>query len=68
MDRLGELEAFSAVAEAGGFTAAARTLGRTTSGVSKQVRALEERLGARLMKMSSRKEQLITPSTREAHP
>jgi DNA-binding transcriptional LysR family regulator len=55
VDRLGELEAFSAVAEAGGFTAAARALGRTTSGVSKQVRALEERLGARLLNRTTRR-------------
>ena len=55
MDRLGELEAFSAVAEAGGFTAAATALGRTTSAVSKQVRALEERLGVRLLNRTTRR-------------
>lgn len=55
MDRLAELEAFAAVAEAGGFTAAARALGRTTSGVSKQVRALEERLGVRLLNRTTRR-------------
>jgi DNA-binding transcriptional LysR family regulator len=55
MDRLKELEAFVAVAEAGGFTAAARSLGRTTSGISKQVRALEERLGARLLNRTTRR-------------
>ena len=55
LDRLGELEAFAAVAEAGGFTAAAQTLGRTTSSVSKQVRALEERLGVRLLNRTTRR-------------
>ncbi len=55
MDRLGELEAFAAVAETGGFTAAARSLGRTTSSVSKQVRALEERLGSRLLNRTTRR-------------
>ncbi len=55
MDRLGELEAFSAVADAGGFTAAARDLGRTTSAVSKQIRSLEERLGVRLLNRTTRR-------------
>jgi DNA-binding transcriptional LysR family regulator len=55
MDRLGELEAFTAVAETGGFTKAAQELGRTTSSVSKQVRALEERLGARLFSRTTRR-------------
>ncbi|MFT5359006.1 MAG: DNA-binding transcriptional LysR family regulator [Polyangiales bacterium] len=55
MDRLSEMEAFTAVAEAGGFTAAARTLGCTTSSVSKQVRALEERLGVRLLNRTTRR-------------
>jgi len=54
MDRLGELEAFAAVAETGGFTAAARVLGRTTSAVSKQVQALEARLGVRLLHRTTR--------------
>ncbi len=55
MDRLAELEAFAAVAETGGFTLAARALGRTTSAVSKQVRALEERLGVRLLNRTTRR-------------
>jgi DNA-binding transcriptional LysR family regulator len=55
MDRLAQLEAFVAVAESGGFSAAARALGRTTSGVSKQVRALEERLGVRLLNRTTRR-------------
>jgi DNA-binding transcriptional LysR family regulator len=55
MDRLGELEAFAAVAETGGFTAAARTLGRTTSSVSKQIQSLEARLGVRLLHRTTRR-------------
>ena len=55
MDRLGELESFAAVAEAGGFTAAARTLGRTTSSVSKQIQSLEARLGVRLLHRTTRR-------------
>jgi DNA-binding transcriptional LysR family regulator len=55
MDRLGELEAFAAVAENGGFTAAARTLGRTTSSVSKQIQSLEARLGVRLLHRTTRR-------------
>jgi len=55
MDRMGELEAFRAVAETGGFTAAALKLGRTTSSISKQVRALEERLGVRLLNRTTRR-------------
>lgn len=54
MDRLSELEAFAAVAETGGFTAAAQALGRTTSAVSKQVQALESRLGVRLLHRTTR--------------
>ena len=63
MDRLGELEAFVAVAEAGGFTAGARSLGRTTSGVSKQIRALEERLGVRLFNRTTRRVSLTEVGT-----
>ena len=55
MGRMGELEAFRAVAETGGFTAAALKLGRTTSSVSKQVRAIEERLGVRLLNRTTRR-------------
>ncbi len=55
MDRLSELEAFAAVAETGGFSAAARTLGRTTSAVSKQIQSLEARLGVRLLHRTTRR-------------
>ena len=55
MDRLSELEAFAAVAETRGFSAAARTLGRTTSAVSKQIQSLEARLGVRLLHRTTRR-------------
>lgn len=55
MGRMGELEAFRAVAETGGFTSAAARLGCTTSSVSKQIRALEERLGVRLLNRTTRR-------------
>ena len=55
MDRLSELEAFATVAETGGFSAAARTLGRTTSAVSKQIQSLEARLGVRLLHRTTRR-------------
>lgn len=55
MDRLSQLEAFAAVAETGGFTAAARTLGHTTSSVSKQIQSLEARLGVRLLHRTTRR-------------
>ncbi len=55
MDRLGELEAFAAVAETESFTAAARNLGRTTSAVSKQIQSLEARLSVRLLNRTTRR-------------
>lgn len=46
---------FSAVVDAGGFTAAARQLGVSKSAVSKQVSALEEQLGSRLLNRTTRR-------------
>ena len=54
MDRFHELAAFIAVVEAGGFSAAARRTGDTQSSISKSVSALEQRLGVRLFKRSTR--------------
>ena len=48
------LRAFVAVADTGGFTSAASALNITTSAASKQVKSLEERLGARLFNRTTR--------------
>jgi DNA-binding transcriptional LysR family regulator len=58
-----EYEGFSKVAALGSFTAAAAELGITASAVSKQVRALEERLGVRLLQRTTRSVSL-TPEGR----
>lgn len=55
MDRFHELNAFIAVVEAGGFSAAARQLGESQSAISKAVNALEKRLGVALLHRSTRK-------------
>ena len=54
MDRFHELNAFIAVVEAGGFTAAARRTGDSQSAISKAVGALERRLGVALFNRSTR--------------
>jgi DNA-binding transcriptional LysR family regulator len=48
------LKAFVAVAETGGFSAAANALNRTQSAVSAQIRRLEEQLDTRLFDRTSR--------------
>jgi DNA-binding transcriptional LysR family regulator len=52
---LGRLVAFTAVAEAGSFTAAAERLNTTKSAVSQAVAVLERELGAQLLQRSTRK-------------
>ena len=54
MDRQTEMEAFVAVVEEGGFSAAARRLRVTPSAVSKQVARLETRLGVALLRRTTR--------------
>ena len=49
-----QLRSFVAVAESGGFTAAAARVARTQSAVSMQVKRLEETLGRRVLERSSR--------------
>ena len=51
---LGDLNAFVAVARAGGFRDAARAGGVSASGLSEAVRRLEQRLGVRLLNRSTR--------------
>lgn len=55
MDRFEDLQAFVAVVEAGSFTAAADRLGVAKSAVSRRVSALEERLGAQLLRRTTRR-------------
>jgi len=54
MNRFHELNAFIAVVEAGGFSAAARRTGDSQSSVSKAIGALEKRLGVMLFNRSTR--------------
>ena len=54
MDRFHELNAFIAVAEAGGFSAAARRTGEAQPAISKAIAALEKRLGVALFNRSTR--------------
>lgn len=49
-----DLETFVAVVDAGSFTQAAVRMGRSKAGVSRQVKRLEERLGARLLNRTTR--------------
>jgi DNA-binding transcriptional LysR family regulator len=55
MDRLSEMEAFTTVIDQGSYTDAARRLGVSKSSISKQVSALEERLGATLLNRTTRR-------------
>lgn len=54
MDRILEMTAFVAVAEAESFSAGARTLGLSASTVTRSIAALEARLGARLLLRTTR--------------
>lgn len=54
MDRFSELEAFVAVAEDGGFNAAARKLNRSPPSVTRLVAGLEARLRTRLLTRTTR--------------
>ncbi|MDB5452000.1 MAG: transcriptional regulator,LysR family [Caulobacteraceae bacterium] len=54
MDRLDEINAFTAVADARSFTKGAQRLGVSSAQVSKLVARLENRLGARLLNRTTR--------------
>ncbi|UVO49914.1 LysR family transcriptional regulator [Sphingomonas sp. SUN019] len=53
-DRFEDLRVFAAVVEAGGFAAAADRMNIAKSAVSRRVRELEDRLGARLLDRTTR--------------
>ena len=55
-ERLMEMRVFSAVAETGGFTAAAQLLGVSQPFVSQCITNLERRLGVHLLHRSTRKQ------------
>ena len=55
MDRFDDLQTFVAVVETGSFTAAADRLDVAKSAVSRRVAALEERLGAQLLRRTTRR-------------
>lgn len=54
MDTVSRMEAFVAVVEAGGFSAAARRTGRSKALMSKYVAELEQKLGGRLLNRNTR--------------
>ena len=54
MDKFEDLQAFNAVVETGSFTAAAERLNANKSAVSRRVSALERRLGAQLIRRTTR--------------
>lgn len=60
MDRLDDMVTFVRVVEDGNFSAAARSLHLTPSGVSKLIGRLEDRLGVRLIQRTTRRLALTT--------
>jgi DNA-binding transcriptional LysR family regulator len=54
MDRLGAMQTYLRVVEAGSFSSVARQLGTTQSYVSKQIIALEQHLNAKLLSRTTR--------------
>lgn len=55
LDLLAGMVVFARVVDAGGISAAARAMGLSKSAVSKQLSALEDRLGARLLQRTTRR-------------
>ncbi len=58
LDKLASMETFVRVVESGSFAAVAQATGVSPTMVAKQVRAIEERLGARLLHRTTRRHQL----------
>ncbi|MEO1092318.1 MAG: LysR family transcriptional regulator [Pseudomonadota bacterium] len=64
MDRIHGMSVFVAVAEQGGFAAAARQLRLSAPSVTRAVAALEDRLGVRLLVRTTRRVRLTEPGAR----
>lgn len=64
MDRLQAMESFVRVVELGNFSAAARQAGVARSVVTRQVAALEQHLGVKLLNRSTRRLSLTSAGTR----
>ncbi len=64
MDRLAAIEAFAAVADRGGFAAAARVLRVSPSTVTRLVAGLEDQVGVRLLTRTTRSVTLTDGGTR----
>lgn len=64
MDRFHELRVFVAVAEAGGFAKATRTLHSSAPAVTRAIAALEDRMGVRLFNRTTRRVTLTEPGNR----
>ena len=64
MERLAGIPAFEGVVAAGSFAGAARALNLSVAAVSKQVRALEDRLGVRLLHRTTRQVRLTEAGQR----
>ncbi|MBV6792736.1 LysR family transcriptional regulator [Xanthomonas euvesicatoria] len=60
MDTLDAMRVFAAVAERSGFSAAAGALDRSTASVTRQIAALEQRLGTRLLNRTTRRVSLTS--------
>lgn len=54
MTNLGDLEVFASVAASGSMSLAARELGYSPAVISKRIKRLEEKLGARLFQRTTR--------------
>jgi DNA-binding transcriptional LysR family regulator len=63
MDLLAALRTFVRIAETGSFSAVAREVGATQPAVSRQIAALEDHLGARLLQRSTRSLRLTEDGT-----
>ena len=61
MDELGNIKTFIDVVECGSFSAAARRKDTTVSSVARQVKALEDELGVRLLNRTTRSNSLTEP-------